>query len=133
MIVPVVVVEDSLTQRAALLQVLGDEGFRVLAELTTEAEAKQWLACHAQDWGLAVIDLILQQGTGMRLIRQCRADSPFGTIVVLSNYVTPGIREHCLRLGAHAVFQKADEFPAFVRFCRELAQRAAAGGRWGHA
>jgi DNA-binding NarL/FixJ family response regulator len=118
---PVVLVEDSITQRDALERLFEElDGFALTAAFGTEAEAKNWLAEHPGAWKLAVIDLILEQGTGMGLIAKCRDRPDCAKVVVLSGYATPGIRRHCYSLGADAVFDKATEYPAFVDYCSRL-------------
>ena len=123
----VLLVEDMQQLRGVvteLLQSLGE--FQVVAEVSTEAEAKSWLEDHTGGWELAVVDLILEQGTGMGVISRCRKTSKSGRIVVLSDYATPGIRKHCLNLGANAVFQKSSEASAFADYCAALAVNATA-------
>jgi DNA-binding NarL/FixJ family response regulator len=123
--VSVLLVEDMHQLRGVvseLLQELGD--FRIVHEVGTEAEAKLWLDENRGGWDLAVIDLILEQGTGMGVISQSRKVSPHGRIVVLSDYATPGIRKHCLKLGADAVFQKSTDVPAFADYLATLAANA---------
>jgi len=92
-----------------------------VAEVSTEAEAKLWIDENTGGWDLAVVDLILEQGTGMGVISRCRQTSRTGRIVVLSDYATPGIRKHCINLGANAVFQKSSEDSAFADYCAALA------------
>lgn len=101
-----------------LLSALGD--FQIAGFAATEAEAKLWLQENPGGWQLAVIDLILEQGTGMGVIATCKEAPGHGKVVVFSDYATPGVRAHCLRLGADAVFQKAGETPAFISYCAEL-------------
>jgi hypothetical protein len=51
-------------------------------------------------------------------------------VVVFSNFVTPGIKAHCLRLGADAAFDKNSELSDFAEYCADLAApqaRVAAG------
>jgi DNA-binding NarL/FixJ family response regulator len=62
---------------------------------------------------VAVLDLGLQQGSGMGVIRPCREAHAQGQVVIFSSYVTPVIREHCMQLGADEVFGK-DETARFV-------------------
>lgn len=95
------------------------DGFSLVASARTEAEAYLWLDEHPNGWNLAVVDLMLDQGTGIGVIARCRLHRPNGTVVVLSSYASPAIRRHCLELGADAVFEKS-EYDAFVAFCNEL-------------
>lgn len=122
MAVDVLVVEDLKNIQSALAQMLQGLGdYRIAATVSTEAEALGWLELNPGAWGLAVIDLVLEQGSGMGVISRCRRTNPDGKVVVFSNFVTPGIRSHCLRLGADAAFDKNNELGAFADFCAALA------------
>ena len=111
-----------------LLQSLGD--FRIVGSAATEAEALAWLDQHAGHWDLAIIDLVLDQGTGINVIARARLRGQQASVAVLSSYVSTGIRRHCLKLGADAAFQKDSELGDFLAFCSALPgaeeQRAAA-------
>jgi len=103
--------------RALLLDLFKSIGrFQVMGTATTEAEAYLWLQDFADRWDIAIVDLILAEGSGMNVIRRARSARPDGRVVVLSGYASPGIREHCLALGAEAVFDKArtEEFIAWL-------------------
>lgn len=122
MAVDVFVVEDLKNIQGALTQMLQGLGdFRIASIVSTEAEALAWLEQNPGRWGLAVIDLVLEQGSGMGVISRCRRTWPDGKVVVFSNFVTPGIRAHCLRLGADAAFDKNAELTAFADYCAALA------------
>jgi DNA-binding NarL/FixJ family response regulator len=117
---PVLIVEDSPTQRAALRRLFEHLQWPVTAVLQTEAQAHEWLDGNAEACELAVVDLVLEKGTGMGVIAKCRKRHALCKVVVLTDYATPRIREHCLKLGADRVFQKSSEFEAFANFVREL-------------
>lgn len=124
--IPVLLVEDLHHLRgvvADLLKELGD--FEIVAEKATEAEAKLWLDENPGRWQLAIVDLILEQGTGMGVIGKARQTTPQGRIVVFSDYATAGIRKHCLKLGADAIFQKSHEVGAFADYVAALAVNTA--------
>ncbi|MES2938505.1 MAG: response regulator [Pseudomonadota bacterium] len=106
-----------------LLSTLGD--FEVVATAPTEAEAKLWLEEHADHWDLAVLDLILEQGSGMGVIPRCKLRGN-GKVVVFSDYATPGVSRHCLKLGADAVFQKSEGMQAFMAWCTAFGGAVAA-------
>lgn len=115
----VFLVEDMRKMRGLLSDLFASlGGFRIVGHAATEAEADLWLEEHHNDWDLAVIDLLLDQGSGMGVIRKCKECGP-GKVVVLSSYATPGVCKHCLGLGADAVFQKNDS-KAFIGWCAEL-------------
>jgi two-component system OmpR family response regulator len=105
-----------------LLEAIGD--FEVTAARRTEAEAKLWLIENPGAWDLAVVDLVLEQGTGMGVIPTARENG--GTIVVFSDYATEGIRRHCIDLGADAVFAKSGQMQDFIGYCSGLAGNAEA-------
>jgi DNA-binding NarL/FixJ family response regulator len=119
--IPVFLVEDLPPLRALVGELLSTVGdFRIVAAVGTEAEARLWLDENPGAWQLAVIDLVLEQGTGMGVIARCRATAPDGKVVVFSDYATPGIRKHCLKLGADAVFQKGEDLAGLTEFCAAL-------------
>jgi two-component system OmpR family response regulator len=99
---------------ADLFTTLG--GFTIVASASGEAEANLWLQDNPGAFDLAVLDLILQQGSGMGVIERCKATG--ARVVVLSSYATPGVRRHCMDLGADAVFEKGNS-AGFVAWCAE--------------
>jgi DNA-binding NarL/FixJ family response regulator len=119
----VFVVEDMRRMRGLLSELFASLGdLRVVGFASTEAEADLWLDEHPHGWDLAVIDLLLEQGSGMGVVARCRRWHPEGKIVVLSSYATPGVRKHCLALGADHVFHKG-ESADFVAYCAQLSGR----------
>jgi DNA-binding NarL/FixJ family response regulator len=109
---------------ADLLAGLGD--FQLVQTLGTEAEARLWLSEHPGAWDLAIVDLVLDQGTGLAVIPPARAAAGEGAnIVVFSDYASDGIRRHCLKLGADAVFLKS-ETQQLMDHCSKLGGLAAA-------
>jgi DNA-binding NarL/FixJ family response regulator len=123
--VDVFLVEDLTNIQAAMVQMLEGLGdYRIAGTVSTEAEALDWLEVNPGRWGLAVIDLMLAQGSGMQVISRCRRTGPDSRVVVFSNFVSPGIRAHCLRLGADAAFDKSTELKEFADYCAGLAPLA---------
>ncbi len=101
-----------------LLESLGD--FRLVTAIGNEAEARLWLAEHPGAWDLAVIDLVLDAGSGMGVVSRAReAAGREARVIVFSDYASDGIRKHCLRLGADAVFLKS-QTQEFMDYCSEL-------------
>lgn len=102
-------------------------GLQVVRIESTEAEARFWLEENAGAWDLAIIDLVLEQGSGMGVLQHARRFSPSGRIAVFSGYVSPGVRQHCLDLGADAVFDKAESsaFTAWLAGLRPGPESAA--------
>lgn len=101
-------------------------GLTVIGTASTEAEANLWLDEHPGGWDVAVVDLVLEQGAGMNVIRKCRTDPGGGRVIVFSSYATPGVRQHCLDLGADAVFDKG-QTAEFIAWFGDLADRENSG------
>lgn len=85
-----------------------------------EQDARQWLSAH-DDWQLAIVDLFLEDGNGLGVLRALQARSADKRVVVLTNYATPDIRTRCAALGADAVFDKSSEIEALAQYCDVLA------------
>lgn len=123
----VFLVEDLQRMRGLLGELFASMGgFTVVAHSSTEAEANLWLDEHPGGWDVAVVDLVLDEGAGMNVIRRCRNDPSGGRVVVFSSYATPGVRQHCLDLGADAVFDKG-ETAAFIQWFHDLQDRENSG------
>jgi DNA-binding NarL/FixJ family response regulator len=123
----VFLVEDLQTMQAllkSLFATLG--GIEVVGAAGTEAEANLWLLEHPGAWDMALVDLVLQQGSGMGVVRRAREAHPPGKVVVFSGYASPAVCAHCLGLGADAVFSKSDtgDFVAW------LARQCDGASRW---
>lgn len=122
MSVRVFLVEDMVHMQGIVTDLLAGVGdFSLASASGTEAEAKFWLSEHPGAWDLAVIDLVLDQGSGMGVVSQASscAREHGGKIVVFSDYASDGIRDHCLRLGADAVFLKS-ESREFMEYCSSV-------------
>jgi DNA-binding NarL/FixJ family response regulator len=129
MAVRVALVEDMVHVQGVLTDLLATLGaFEVVAALPSEAEARLWLAEHAGGWDLAVVDLVLDTGSGMGVIPVARrtADRNGGQVVVFSDYASAGIQRHCRDLGADAVFSKTHEMHDFMNWCAGLGGTAVA-------
>ncbi|MFC5497221.1 response regulator [Caenimonas terrae] len=115
-------VEDLPQVRGVVLDLLATVGdFQLVHSVSTEAEANLWIEENEGKWDLAVIDLILEQGTGLGVVAKARNRPAGSKVVVFSDYATEGIRKHCVKLGADAAFQKGDDLQAFLAFCGALA------------
>ena len=100
----------------AAMQELASVNFVGVA--SSEAEATRWLSANDQLWDLAIVDLFLGKGTGLGVLKDCRARAPMQKVVVLTSYTEPGITQRCRELGADEVFDKAQDIEKLVDFCR---------------
>jgi DNA-binding NarL/FixJ family response regulator len=107
--VPVFIVDDSQSIRETLQDLLLSTGkFQVVGTAGGETDATQWLMDGKQPWRLAIVDLLLSEGSGFGVLQRCRFENPAGKIFVFSEFATPAIRDRCLKLGADAVFTKSE-------------------------
>lgn len=122
--VRLLLVEDLAQVREVMLDTLSLVGsFAMVHCAGTEAEANLWLEDHQGGWDLAVIDLVLDQGSGLSVVpRAHKLAGPGARVVVLSEFVTEGMRKHCLRIGADQVFQKSTQMKSFLDYCTAVAQ-----------
>jgi two-component system OmpR family response regulator len=116
-------VEDNATIRDNLIGTLEElASVKSLGWAETEKDARNWLAAHAGQWDLAIVDLFLKQGSGLGVLEACRDRGPERRVVVLSNYATADMRQRCTQLGADAVFDKSNEIDALVDYCLALSR-----------
>ena len=121
---PAYLVEDSAMIRANLTTTLQELcGIKVVAAAESESEAVNWLAQPEQNWLLAIVDVFLSPGSGLKVLMACRNRKPEQKVVVLTNYATADMRRACFKLGADAVFDKSDEIDALIEYCTLLTNR----------
>ncbi|MDB5884592.1 MAG: response regulator receiver protein [Polaromonas sp.] len=127
-------VEDNPTVRTNLTETLNEIAhLQITAYSATQNEASEWLEQHACGWHLAIVDLFLEQGTGLGVLAACRQRESFQKVVILTNYATAEIRERSAALGADAVFDKSTELDRLMDYCleqtRQLARKQAQGAQ----
>lgn len=121
------IVEDNATIRENLVATLEElAGIKAVGFSETEDEGRQWLTRNDAAWDLAIVDLFLRQGSGLRVLEACRDRRPGQNVVVLTNYATRDIRKRCAQLGVDAVFDKSNEIDALIEFCIGLGSPAEA-------
>lgn len=117
-------VEDSPVIRDNLASTLAELAqVQMVGWAADEATASQWLALARPAPDLLIVDLFLEHGSGLGVLRAAatRPDGP--TRVVLSNYASAAMRRQCLALGADRVFDKSTEIDALIAYCLALARR----------
>jgi DNA-binding NarL/FixJ family response regulator len=107
--VRVVLVEDSQIIRERLEEALAAPGMiEIVGRADSERAAIEALG--TTDWDALVLDLRLKQGTGLGVLRAVRDLRPPGaTVIVLTNYALPRVRDATLALGADHFFDKMRE------------------------
>ena len=92
----------------------------VVAHASGEDEAVAWLRQHRDEWDLTIVDLFLERGNGLGVVRACRDRMASQKVVVLSNYATSDMRQRSAQLGADAFFDKSAELDQLVAYCETL-------------
>lgn len=121
------VVDDHPLFRAGVVAALKSEpGLEICAEAENAAEACRLAARLRPD--AAVVDLLLKEDDGLRLVRDLRAELPGLRLVVLSMLDVAVYRPKALQAGASAFVSKLEGPAAIVAALRQNAS-AARGAR----
>ncbi len=104
----ILLIEDSAVLSRRLIDLLTEPGrVFVAAQAATQSEALQRL--RESSFDVLVVDIELAEGNGVAVIRQVRALYPPSVqpvIVVLTNYASDFVRDHCFAAGADYFLDK---------------------------
>ncbi len=104
----ILLIEDSVVLTRRLIDLLSEPGrVEVAAQATTQSEALSRLQESAYD--VLVVDIELAEGNGVAVIRHARQVYPPDAqplIVVLTNYASDFVRDHCFAAGADYFLDK---------------------------
>jgi len=115
------IIEDSHVIRDNLIGTLEELGpVEIVGVAEDEASALLWLAGVGHKVDLVIVDIFLKGGSGLGVLRHATELQRDAKLVVLSNYATPDMREKCLELGAHKVFDKSNDLDALLQYCGRL-------------
>ena len=123
------IVEDQAQIRDSLVETLAELGsIQSVGSAADEKSATAWLRNPANQWDIAIIDLVLEPGggSGFGVLQAMRGRPATKKMVVLTGSANPQVRRHCEEMGADGVFDKAMETEAMLDYCVALAR--AAGG-----
>jgi DNA-binding NarL/FixJ family response regulator len=116
------IVEDSPVIRESLIATLEElVPVKIVGTAADESTAIQWLTQPHNRADLVIVDIFLQAGSGLGVLRAMQAQDAPRKLVVLSNYATADMRRKCLALGADQVFDKSNEIDALIAYCGDLA------------
>jgi CheY-like chemotaxis protein len=104
----ILLIEDSAVLTRRLIDLLSEPGrVEVAAQAATQSEAVSRLQESAYD--VLVVDIELAEGNGVAVIRHARQVYPPDAqplIVVLTNYASDFVRDHCFAAGADYFLDK---------------------------
>ncbi len=100
--------DDSCLIRSRVATLLGDHAIEVVGEgASPQACIEGILASHPQ---VVVLDVQLEGGTGLQVLRAVRAAAPDIAFVVFSNNAGPAYRKRYLGEGAAVFLDKSTDF-----------------------
>jgi DNA-binding NarL/FixJ family response regulator len=106
----VFLVEDSPDIRARLAETIrGIEGAELVGEAGTVGGAIDGI--RTTHPGAVILDLQLEDGSGLEVLKAVHPASPALHIAVLTNYATDQHRRACMNAGAEFFLDKSSEFP----------------------
>lgn len=111
-------VEDNPIIRDNLISMLEELApVQTVGTCETEEEGAEWLTHNSGQWDLAIVDLFLKNGSGLRVLEACRRREKWQKMVLFSNYATREMRSRCAQLGVDAVFDKSTEIDDLLAYC----------------
>jgi two-component system OmpR family response regulator len=124
------IVEDSAVIRLELVLTLQElAAVQVVGAVATQQEAIERLSDPTLQCDLAIVDVVLQDGTGFAVLAEPRVHREGRRFVVLTNYASAAVRRRCVDLGAQRVFDKSNEIDELLAYCKELSESARSSAR----
>lgn len=80
---------------------------------------------------LVVLDLNLEGGSGLDVLREVNEKLPASKVIVFSNHATQPYRKKCMAMGAAGFFDKAQDFELVREMVRQMTGTATAGTKGG--
>lgn len=115
------IVDDSLDVANSLAELFSlDASCRVVGHADSEQQALDWSFQNDAGFDVAILDLLLHEGSGFAVLSHLSKYQP-GKVVVLSEYVSPAIAQRCLDMGAVATFAKS-QMGECIRYVKSLAE-----------
>lgn len=123
----VVLIEDSPALQQLLVGMLADiAGIEIIGAVDAEDQALATIEQYHPD--VAIIDLELNQGSGLNVLREiCAQPDRYHGLhaVVFSNHAHASVRERCRMLGAAAFFDKTFQMDDLLDYLQGVVGRSA--------
>lgn len=117
------IVEDSaLVLRELSTELAKISAVTVVATSDGESDALKTMRLAPEAYDLIIIDVLLRQGSGLRVLRDAKVLQTRARVVVLTNYATLDVRKRCISLGADRVFDKSKQLDELLEYCSALSR-----------
>jgi len=101
-------------EQMANVEVIGSAG--------DEESAVHWMSREAaQKADVVIVDIFLNSGNGLGVLRAAQRLGMAARRIVLTNYATDDMRRRCATLGAERVFDKCRQLDELINYCADLA------------
>ncbi len=120
--IKVFVAEDSELIRSRVCNLLVSEGMTIVGEATNPEDAINRILSALPD--VVVLDVQLEGGTGLQVLRAVRSVAPAVSFVVFSNNAGPAYRKRYLADGASCFLDKSAEFNLLGQAVTHASQQA---------
>ncbi len=122
----ILIVDDSEPVGARLVALLRRvEGLEFLPQVLSAKNAK--LAFQAERPEVVLLDLQLQDGTSLGLLRDIKSKAPSTRVFVLTAHLDERYRKPCLDAGAEFYLSKATDLPLLAGILADLANEGKTG------
>ncbi len=108
---PILIIDDELGLREGCRRVLTRVGYRVEVASTGQEALSKVLA---DDFGVAVVDVMMPDINGIELLRHIRAHAPSTICLIMTAYATVDLAVRAMRLGAYDFVEKPFSDDALV-------------------
>ncbi len=127
----VFIVEDSLLILESLAAMLEEMApVSVVGSAQSESGAVEQLQRLGAQLDLVIVDIFLQSGSGLGVLRKVAQQGLKAKRIVLSNYATAEMWQRCHALGADCQFDKSRDIEKLVAYCAAMAaERGVASGQ----
>ena len=116
----VFLVEDSLMIRERLRSMIASiPSIELVGEAGNEIDAVRGICRSCPD--VVVLDLTLEKGNGMEVLRRAKEQALPGLVIVLTNYSYPQYLKKCMALGADYFLDKSREIEKLSELLVSLA------------
>jgi DNA-binding NarL/FixJ family response regulator len=116
------IVENSNYLRERLTRLVGQRsGIQVVGFAATEKNAVEGIRRVKPD--VVLLDIRLDQGTGLDVIKQIKTPGKPPVVVVITNYAYPQYRERFMQYGAEYFFDKSAELDVMLQALETLKRR----------